>query len=101
MGYAISPTVFAMAMGIIVRPAREYGRGVQNARNQILPPIHIFMDDLTLLNPSIEESWCILAKLKKLMNLARMKFKPKKIKKFGITGRKARCPVSFCPLWGS
>ena len=57
--HGISP----IALEIIVRSAREFGREVENKTNQILSPIYVFMDDLILLNPSTEESQCILEKL--------------------------------------
>ena len=53
-------------------------KGVPQAGNQILPPIHAFMDERTLLNLSSAETQCILERLIVLIDWARMKFKPKK-----------------------
>ena len=56
MGCAISPILFAMAMGMTVRSARECCKGVEMATDQTLPSICAFVNDLVLLNPSTEES---------------------------------------------
>ena len=44
----------------------------------MLPPIHAFMDYLTLLNPSTAETQCLIERLIVLIDWTRMKFKPKK-----------------------
>lgn len=78
MGCTISPSLFILAMDIMVRSARAEGEGVPLGGEQCLPAIRAFMDDLTLISPSVNGTRRMLDRLVELMNWAHMRFKPAK-----------------------
>jgi len=88
MGCTISPILFVLAMEVITKAAEIVGPGVTFDDGEELPPIRAFMDDLTLLCPSVEAVTSILTKLEELMDWSRMKFKTKKSR--SLTLRKGK-----------
>jgi len=73
MGCIISPILFVLAMEVIIRSVKKVGPGIASHEGDEFPPLHAFMDDLTLLSPSEEAVVAILTKLEKLMNCGRKK----------------------------
>ena len=61
----------------MTKAAQNVCKGVEIAPGLELPPLRVFMDDLTLLNPSTVESQKGLDKLEDLTDWCRMKFKQK------------------------
>ena len=63
---------------MIIGAGKYQGVGEEMASGQEHPPIRAFMDDLTLLNPSINNAEAVLNKLSKVMIWACMKIQAKK-----------------------
>ncbi len=78
MGCTVSPILFVMSMELMIKATQCVCKGVEIAPGMELPPVRAFMDDLTLLNPSVEESKKGLDKLEEVTDWCNMKFKPKK-----------------------
>ena len=91
-GCTISVTLFALAMNMIVKSAEPGCRGPRTQSGIRQPPIRAFMDDLTVTTESVPGCRWILQGLEKLIQWARMSFKPAKsrslvVKKGKVTDR--------------
>lgn len=70
-GCTISVTLFSLAINMLTKPAEPECRGPWTNSGQQQPPIRAFMDDLTVTAESV-------LGLEKLVEWARMRFKPAK-----------------------
>ncbi|KAK7916460.1 hypothetical protein WMY93_012221 [Mugilogobius chulae] len=77
-GCTISVILFSLAMNMIVKSAEPECRGPKSKTGQRQPPIRAFMDDLTVTTESVSGCRWILQGLQKLVEWARMNFKPAK-----------------------
>ncbi|GFO33354.1 reverse transcriptase [Plakobranchus ocellatus] len=88
MGCTISPTLFVMAMEVILKAA-EGSAGPANLNGGCsMPPLKAFMDDTTIICSKEDETRRILTRLDVLMSWCRMEFKSKKSRSLSI--RKGR-----------
>ncbi len=74
----ISVILFSLAMNMLTKSAEPECRGPKTKSAQRQPPIRAFMDDLTVTTESVAGCRWILKGLEKLMEWARMRFKPAK-----------------------
>lgn len=74
----ISVTLFSLAMNMLTKSAEPECRGPRMNSAQRQKPIRAFMDDLTVTTESVPGCRWILQGLKKLVEWARMHFKPAK-----------------------
>ncbi|XP_061925310.1 uncharacterized protein LOC133664585 [Entelurus aequoreus] len=77
-GCTISVTLFSLAMNMLTKSAEPECRGPRTNSGQRQPPIRAFMDDLTVMTESVPGCRWILKGLEKLVEWARMRFKPAK-----------------------
>ncbi|XP_063056077.1 uncharacterized protein LOC134450154 [Engraulis encrasicolus] len=77
-GCTISVTLFSLAMNMLTKSAEPECRGPRMNSGQRQPPIRAFMDDLTVTTESVPGCRWILKGLEKMMEWARMRFKPAK-----------------------
>ncbi|XP_061101211.1 uncharacterized protein LOC133130563 [Conger conger] len=77
-GCTISVTLFSLAMNMLIKSAEPECRGPRSKSGQRQPPIRAFMDDLTVTTESVPGCRWILKGLVKLVEWARMHFKPAK-----------------------
>ncbi|XP_060938981.1 uncharacterized protein LOC133018922 [Limanda limanda] len=77
-GCTISVTLFSLAMNMLTKSAEPECRGPRTNSGQRQPPIRAFMDDLTVMTESVPGCRWILRGLEKLVEWARMRFKPAK-----------------------
>ena len=77
-GCTISVILFALAMNMLVKSAEVECRGPLTNSGMRQPPIRAFMDDLTVTTTSVPGCRWILQGLERLINWARMNFKPAK-----------------------
>ena len=75
-GCTISATLFPLAMNMLTKSAEPECRGPRTNSGQQQPPIRAFMDDLTVMTDSVPGCRWILKGLEKLVEWARMRFKP-------------------------
>ena len=90
MGCVISPLLFVMCMEIILRGARQAASGEILSNGSELPPMKAFMDDVTTLVPSEEETRSLLERIGSLFNRCRMKAKPKKSRSLSLIKGKVK-----------
>ena len=55
MGCTVSPIHFVMSIKLLIMAIQNVWKGVEIAPRMELPPVRAFMDNLTLLNPSVDE----------------------------------------------
>ena len=77
-GYTISPLAFIMAMKVIIRASKWVVGGER------LPPLRAYIDDVTLLTPTIKCSKKLLNKLHSNITWAGMEFKASKSRSISI-----------------
>lgn len=77
-GCTISVILFSLAMNMLIKSAEPESRGPKTKSPQRQPPIRAFMDDLTVTTETVPGCRWILKSLEKLMEWARMHFKPAK-----------------------
>lgn len=77
-GCTMSVILFALAMNMLVKAEEVECRGPLTKSGTWQPPIRAFMDDLTVTTTSVPGCRWILQGLERLMNWARMDFKPAK-----------------------
>ncbi|XP_053332775.1 uncharacterized protein LOC128506382 [Clarias gariepinus] len=77
-GCTISVMLFSLAMNMLTKSAESECRGPRMNSGQRQPSIRAFMDDLTVTTESVPGCRWILKGLEKLMEWARMHFKPSK-----------------------
>ncbi|GAA6109066.1 uncharacterized protein LOC109140823 [Tachysurus ichikawai] len=77
-GCTISVILFALAMNMLVKSAEPECRGPKSKTGIWQPPIRAFMDDLTVTVESVPRARWILKGLERLIEWARMSFKPAK-----------------------
>ncbi|XP_073720025.1 uncharacterized protein [Misgurnus anguillicaudatus] len=77
-GCTISVILFALAMNMLVKSAEPECRGPKSKTGTRQPPIRAFMDDLTVTTESVPGARWILKGLERLIEWARMSFKPAK-----------------------
>jgi len=77
-GCTISVILFALAMNMLVKSAEPECRGPKSKTGMRQPPIRAFMDDLTVTTESVPGARWILKGLERVMEWARMSFKPTK-----------------------
>ena len=78
MGCVVSPLLFVLAMELILRGAANTSEGVMKNDHLTIPPSRAFMDDITILVPSLISAECLPQRYYHLFTSARMKAKPKK-----------------------
>ncbi|KAK0142426.1 hypothetical protein N1851_019805 [Merluccius polli] len=83
-GCTISPLAFTMAMEIMIRASKWVVGGERLQGNQRLPPIQVYMDDLTTLTTTVPCTKRLLEKLHQNITWARMKLKPSKCRSISI-----------------
>ena len=86
----ISPLLFVMSMEIILRGARDTAQGEELEGGIVLPPMRAFMDDITTLVRSEQDTRDVLNKLQELFTRCRMKVKPKKSRSLTIIKGKVK-----------
>ena len=95
MGCTISPSLFVLAMQILLKaagsniPEAHIGKGVY------MPPIKAFMDDTTLIMNRKKVVQNTLDKLNNLLGWCRMAFKPAKSRSLALVRGKIRRDVFF------
>lgn len=77
-GCTISVILFALAMNMLVKSAELECRGPKSNTGTRQPPILAFMDDLTVTTESVPAARWILKGLERVIEWARMSFKPTK-----------------------
>ncbi|KAK0134264.1 Zinc finger BED domain-containing protein 4 [Merluccius polli] len=92
-GCTISVTLFSLAMNMLTKSAEPECRGPRTNSGQRQPPIRAFMDDLTVMTESVPGCRWILKGLEKLVEWARMRFKP--IKSRSMVVRKGKVEDKF------
>lgn len=80
VGCTISPLAFTMAMEVIIRASKWVVGGEHLQAGHRLPPIHVYMDDMTTLTSTIPCTKRLLEKLHANITWARMKLKPSNYK---------------------
>ena len=90
MGCVISPLLFVMCMEVILRGTVETAAGEEARGGCILPPSRAFMDDVTTLIQSQDETQRLLDRFQELFAWARMKAKPKKSRSISLAKGKVQ-----------
>jgi len=94
MGCAISPLLFVLAMEMVIRGAGKFVDGLEPAKNQALPAMRAFMDDITIITGVEKQARVALEKLQELIGWFQMKFKPAKSRSLSLRKGKA-APINF------
>lgn len=89
----VSVTLFSLAMIMLTKSAEPECRGPRTNSRQRQPPIRAFMDDLTVMTESVPGGRWILKGFEKLVEWARMRFKPAKSR--SIVLRKGKVEDKF------
>ncbi|KAJ8351711.1 hypothetical protein SKAU_G00231870 [Synaphobranchus kaupii] len=84
MGCSISPILFVAAFEVILIGARQVVGGVRLSAGRRLPPLRIYMDDITCLLRTAPCMSRLLKRLDELISWARMKFKPCKSRSLSL-----------------
>ncbi|XP_052402932.1 uncharacterized protein LOC127949523 [Carassius gibelio] len=77
-GCTISVVLFSLAMNMLIKSAEPECKRPKKESALRQSPITEFMDDLTVTTESVPDCWWIVKGLEKLMEWARMHFKPAK-----------------------
>ncbi|XP_061093280.1 uncharacterized protein LOC133125737 [Conger conger] len=94
-GCTISVTLFSLAMNMLIKSAEPECRGPRSKSGQRQPPIRAFMDDLTVTTESVPGCRWILKGLVKLVEWARMHFKPAKSRSMVLKKGRVEDKVQF------
>jgi hypothetical protein len=94
-GCTISVVLFASAMNLLVKSAETTSRGPVTATGVRMPPTRAFMDDMTITAKSVTEGRWMLEDLQKMINWARMEFKPAKSRSLVLRRGKVQKHLRF------
>ena len=89
-GCTVSVVLFVMAMNIIISASESECRGPLTNAGERHSPCKAFMDDITVMTPSVVGTRWVLGGLERMVNWARMRFKPQKSRSLSITKGKVR-----------
>ncbi|GFO47349.1 reverse transcriptase [Plakobranchus ocellatus] len=95
IGCTISPILFVLAMGVILRAAEESANPPDLDCGCYMPPLKAFVDDTTILCSKENKTLRMLLRLDALMNWIRMSFKQKKFRRLSIRKSKLDEDVYF------
>ena len=83
-GCTISVVLFVAAMNLLLKAAGMQCRGPKADDDTRHPSCRAFMDDVTVMTPSIQGTRWILSALEKMATWSRMQFNPKKSRSLSI-----------------
>ncbi|GFN83892.1 reverse transcriptase [Plakobranchus ocellatus] len=95
MGCTISPTLFIMAVEVILKAAEGSAGPANLSGGCSMPPLKAFMDDTTIICSKEDDTRRMLARLDDLMSWYRVEFKPKKSRSLSIRRGKVDEDTTF------
>ena len=95
MGCLVLPTLFVLAMHLLLKATENNAEFVEIGRGFQMPPVKAFMDDTTILSSKEYTTRKILSLMDRLMIRCKMKSKPQRSRSLSLRKGKVNQNINF------